>query len=180
MGLTGHPVQGDLFANSGVAEPHVALGDWAQVALVAPATANLIAKLAGGHSDDLVTATILAARCPVVVAPAMNDAMWAKPAVAENLEVLRKRGFAIVAPESGRLASGHTGAGRLAGAAEIFAALAAAVRSRYDMAGRRVVVTAGGTREAIDPVRFIGNYSSGQMGFAVGPAAAYRGARVTR
>jgi phosphopantothenoylcysteine decarboxylase/phosphopantothenate--cysteine ligase len=178
MGLTGNPVQGDLFANSGVAEPHVALGDWAQVALVAPATANLIAKVAGGHSDDLVTATILAARCPVVVAPAMNDAMWAKPAVTDNLEVLRNRGFAIVAPESGRLASGHTGAGRLAGATEIFAALDAAVRSRYDMAGRRVVVTAGGTREAIDPVRFIGNYSSGRMGHAVAEAAADRGASV--
>ncbi|MDQ6917879.1 MAG: phosphopantothenoylcysteine decarboxylase, partial [Candidatus Dormibacteraeota bacterium] len=85
MGLTGHSVQGDLFANSGVAEPHVALGDWAQVALVAPATANLIAKLAGGHSDDLVTATVLAARCPVLVAPAMNDAMWAKAAVQGNV-----------------------------------------------------------------------------------------------
>jgi phosphopantothenoylcysteine decarboxylase / phosphopantothenate---cysteine ligase len=178
MGLTGHPVQGDLFANSGAAEPHVALGDWAQVALVAPATANLLAKLAGGHSDDLVTATVLAARCPVVVAPAMNDAMWAKPAVAENLELLRKRGFTIVAPESGRLASGHTGAGRLAGTAAIFAALDAAVRARYDLAGRRVVVTAGGTREAIDPVRFISNYSSGKMGHAVAEAAADRGADV--
>ena len=178
MGLTGNPVQGDLFANSGVAEPHVALGDWAQVALVAPATANLIAKLAGGHSDDLVTATVLAARCPVVVAPAMNDAMWAKPAVAENLELLRKRGFTIVAPESGRLASGHSGAGRLAGAEAIFAALDAAVRARYDLAGRRVVVTAGGTREAIDPVRFISNYSSGKMGHAVAEAAADRGASV--
>ena len=178
MGLTGHPVQGDLFANSGVAEPHVALGDWAQVALVAPATANLVAKLAGGHSDDLVTATVLAARCPVVVAPAMNDAMWAKPAVAENLSLLKKRGFTIVAPGSGRLASGHTGSGRLAGAAEIFAALDLAVRARYDLAGRRVVVSAGGTREAIDPVRFISNYSSGKMGHAVAEAAADRGADV--
>ena len=178
MGLTGHPVQGDLFANSGVAEPHVGLGDWAQVALVAPATANLIAKLAGGHSDDLVTATVLAARCPVVVAPAMNDAMWAKPAVTENLDLLRMRGFTIVPPGSGRLASGHTGAGRLAGAAEIFAALDAALRARYDLAGRRVVVSAGGTREAIDPVRFISNYSSGKMGHAVAEAAADRGADV--
>ena len=178
MGLSGHPVQSDLFANAGAAEPHVALGDWAQVALVAPATANLIAKLAGGHSDDLVTATVLAARCPVVIAPAMNDAMWAKPAVAENLDLLRKRGFTIVAPTEGRLASGHTGTGRLAGAPEIFAALDAAVRSRYDLAGRRVVVTAGGTREAIDPVRFISNYSSGRMGHAVAEAAAERGAEV--
>lgn len=177
-GLSGNPVQTDLWANAGPAEPHVALGDWAQVALVAPATANLIARLAGGHADDLVTATILAARCPVVVAPAMNDAMWAKPAVVANLDLLRERGFAVVQPESGRLASGHTGAGRLAAAAEIFAGLDAALRARYDLAGRRVVVTAGGTREAIDPVRFISNYSSGKMGHAVAEAAADRGAAV--
>ena len=177
-GLSGHPVHGDLWSNSGVAEPHVALGDWAQVVLVAPATANLIAKLAGGHADDLVTATVLAARCPVVVAPAMNDAMWAKPALVANLELLRRRGFTIVEPETGRLASGHTGAGRLAGAARIFAALEAALKARFDLAGRRVVVTAGGTREAIDPVRFISNYSSGKMGHAVAEAAADRGAEV--
>ena len=177
-GLSGNPVQTDLWANSGQAEPHVALGDWAQVALVAPATANLVAKLAGGHSDDLVTATILAARCPVVVAPAMNDAMWAKPAVIANLAVLRERGITIVEPESGRLASGHLGAGRLASAAEIFAGLGVAVSARFDLAGRRVVVTAGGTREAIDPVRFISNYSSGKMGHAVALAAAERGADV--
>src|SRR5207302_4371444 len=152
-GLTEQPVQTDLWANTGQAEPHVALGDWAQAVLLAPATANLLAKLAGGHSDDLVTATVLAARCPVVVAPAMNDAMWAKPAVAANLALLRERGFTIVEPDSGRLASGHSGAGRLASAAEIFSGLAAAVSARYDLAGRRVVVTAGGTREAIDPVR---------------------------
>jgi phosphopantothenoylcysteine decarboxylase/phosphopantothenate--cysteine ligase len=177
-GLTGSPVLTDLWANSGQAEPHVALGDWAQVALVAPATANLLAKLAGGHSDDLVTATVLAARCPVVVAPAMNDAMWAKPALMANLTMLRERGFTIVEPESGRLASGHSGAGRLASTAEIFGGLAEAVSGRYDLAGRRVVVTAGGTREAIDPVRFISNYSSGKMGHAVAEAAAERGAEV--
>ena len=177
-GLTGQPVQTDLWSNSGQAEPHVALGDWAQVVLLAPATANLLAKLAGGHSDDLVTATVLAARCPVVVAPAMNDAMWAKSAVAANLALLRERGFTIVEPDSGRLASGHSGAGRLASAAEIFAGLEGAIRARYDLAGRRVVVTAGGTREAIDPVRFISNYSSGKMGHAVAEAAAERGATV--
>jgi phosphopantothenoylcysteine decarboxylase/phosphopantothenate--cysteine ligase len=178
-GLTGTPVQTDLWANSGQAEPHVVLGDWAQVALVAPATANLLAKLAGGHSDDLVTATVLAARCPVVVAPAMNDAMWAKPAVVANLAVLRERGVTIVEPEAGRLASGHSGAGRLASAAEIFSGLAAAISARYDLAGRRVVVTAGGTREAIDPVRYISNYSSGKMGHSVAEAAAERGAEVS-
>ncbi|TME14897.1 MAG: bifunctional phosphopantothenoylcysteine decarboxylase/phosphopantothenate--cysteine ligase CoaBC [Chloroflexi bacterium] len=177
-GLSGHPVQVDLWSNRGVAEPHVALGDWAQALLLAPATANQLAKLAGGHSDDLVTATVLAARCPVVVAPAMNDAMWEKPAVAANLETLRERGFVIVGPEAGRLASGHTGAGRLAPTAEIFAGLEAAIAARYDLAGRRVVVTAGGTREPIDPVRFISNYSSGKMGHAVAEAAADRGASV--
>jgi phosphopantothenoylcysteine decarboxylase / phosphopantothenate---cysteine ligase len=177
-GLSGNPVQTDLWANAGPPEPHVALGDWAQVALVAPATANLIAKLAGGHADDLVTATILASRCPVVIAPAMNDAMWAKQAVVANLESLRGRGFSIVEPESGRLASGHSGAGRLAGAAEILAGLEAALRSRYDLAAKRVLVTAGGTREAIDPVRFISNYSSGKVGHAVAEAAADRGAEV--
>src|SRR5438105_2586262 len=177
-GLSGNPVQTDLWANSGQAEPHVALGDWAQVALVAPATANLVAKLARGISDDLVTATVLAARCPVVVAPAMNDAMWAKPVVQENLDLLRGRGIVVVEPESGRLASGHVGSGRLPGAAAIFQALAAAAASRYDLAGRKVVVSAGGTREPIDPVRFVSNYSSGKMGFAVAQAAAERGAAV--
>jgi phosphopantothenoylcysteine decarboxylase / phosphopantothenate---cysteine ligase len=177
-GLSGQPVQTDLFAPGGPPEPHVELGDWAQVALVAPATADLLARIANGHADDLVTATVLAARCPVVVAPAMNDAMWAKPAVAANLALLRERGLAVVEPESGHLASGHVGAGRLPGAAVLLAALAAAVGARRDLAGRRAVVSAGGTREPIDPVRFISNYSSGKMGFAVAAAAADRGAEV--
>ncbi len=172
------PVQTDLFDAGGQPEPHVELGDWAQVALVAPATADLLARLTHGHADDLVAATVLAARCPVVVAPAMNDAMWAKPAVAENVAALRRRGLAVVEPESGHLASGHLGAGRLAGAAPLLAALAQAVGARRDLAGRRVVVSAGGTREPIDPVRFISNYSTGKMGFAVAQAAADRGAEV--
>ncbi|HXM57607.1 MAG TPA: bifunctional phosphopantothenoylcysteine decarboxylase/phosphopantothenate--cysteine ligase CoaBC [Candidatus Dormibacteraeota bacterium] len=177
-GLSGHPVQTDLFAAAGPPEPHVELGDWAQVALVAPATADLVARVAHGHADDLVAATLLAARCPVVVAPAMNDAMWAKPAVAANLALLRQRGFTVVEPESGHLASGHVGAGRLPGASVLLAALASAAGGRRDLAGRRVVVSAGGTREPIDPVRFISNYSSGKMGFAVAAAAADRGAEV--
>jgi phosphopantothenoylcysteine decarboxylase/phosphopantothenate--cysteine ligase len=178
-GLTGRPVQTDLFAAGGPAEPHVELGDWAQLALVAPATADLVARLTHGHADDLVAATVLAARCPVVVAPAMNDAMWAKAAVAENVSALRARGLTVVEPESGHLASGHVGAGRLPGAGVLLAALAQAVGTRRDLAGRRVVVSAGGTREPIDPVRFISNYSSGKMGFAVAEAAADRGAEVT-
>ncbi len=179
QGVTGNPVLTGMWPAGGAAEPHVFLGDWAQVALLAPATANVLARIAGGESGDIVTATLLAARCPVVVAPAMNDAMWAKPAVQKNLSVLRNRGIAVVEPESGHLASGHVGTGRLAGATRLLSATAEAVRSRYDLAGRRVVVTAGGTREPIDPVRFISNYSSGKQGFALAAAAADRGARVT-
>jgi phosphopantothenoylcysteine decarboxylase/phosphopantothenate--cysteine ligase len=179
QGVTGNPVLTGLWAAGGAPEPHVFLGDWAQVTLLAPATANVISSIAKGQSGDIVTATFLAARGPVVVAPAMNDAMWAKPAVQENLDALRSRGVSVVEPESGHLASGHVGTGRLAGASALMKAMANAVRSRYDMAGRRVVVTAGGTREPIDPVRFISNYSSGKMGFAIASAAADRGARVT-
>jgi phosphopantothenoylcysteine decarboxylase/phosphopantothenate--cysteine ligase len=178
QGVTGNPVLTGLWPADGAAEPHVFLGDWAQLILVAPATANVIGRIAAGRSDDIVTATLLAARCPVVVAPAMNDAMWIKGAVQENVATLRRRGFTVVEPESGHLASGHEGAGRLAGAASILNAMVHAARSRYDYAGRRVVVTAGGTREPIDPVRFISNYSSGKMGFALAAAAADRGARV--
>ena len=178
-GVTGNAALTGLWTADGSPEPHVSLGDWAQLILVAPATANVIGRIASGRSDDIVTATLLAARCPVVLAPAMNDAMWSKPAVQENLGTLRHRGVTVVEPESGRLASGHSGTGRLAGAHAIFAAMVHAVRTRYDYAGRRIVVTAGGTREPIDPVRFISNYSSGKMGFALAAAAADRGARVT-
>jgi phosphopantothenoylcysteine decarboxylase / phosphopantothenate---cysteine ligase len=179
QGVSGQPVLSDLFDNSGAPEPHVELGDWAQLILVAPATADLIARIAQGRSNDLVTATLLAARSPVVVAPAMNDAMWAKPAVAENVATLRRRGCHVVDPESGRLASGHVGAGRLPGTDVLLGAMAQAVSTKRDLAGLRVVVSAGGTREPIDPVRFISNYSSGKMGFAVAAAAADRGAQVT-
>ena len=115
-GVTGHAVQTGLWGGGASPEPHVELGDWAQAILVAPATANVIGRIAAGRSDDIVTATLLAARCPVVVVPAMNDAMWSKAAVQENLATLRKRGVTVVEPEAGHLASGHTGTGRLAGA----------------------------------------------------------------
>jgi len=179
QGVTGRPVLTGLWPGSGEPEPHVFLGDWAQLLVVAPATANVISRIAAGRSDDIVTATVLAARGPVVVAPAMNEAMWAKAAVRDNLAVLVHLGMVIAEPESGHLASGHSGTGRLAGAAGILRAMTDAVRARYDMAGRHVVVTAGGTREPIDPVRYISNYSSGKMGFALAVAAAERGARVT-
>jgi phosphopantothenoylcysteine decarboxylase / phosphopantothenate---cysteine ligase len=177
-GVTGNPVLTGLWAADGAPEPHVFLGDWAQLVLLAPATANVIARVAHGQSDDVVTATVLAARCPIVVAPAMNDAMWSKPAVQENIATLKKQGMTVVEPEAGHLASGHVGAGRLASSGQLLSAMAEAARSRYDLAGRRVVVTAGGTREPIDPVRFISNYSSGKMGFALAAAASDRGARV--
>ena len=178
-GVTGNPVLVDLWAPSSEPEPHVQLGDWAQLLLLAPATANTIAKLAEGRADDIVSATVLAARGPLVLAPAMNDAMWAKPQVQENLARVRARGALVVEPEAGHLASGHTGAGRLASGQRLLDALAEAARGRYDLAGRAVVVSAGGTREPIDPVRFISNYSSGKMGYALAAAAAERGARVT-
>jgi phosphopantothenoylcysteine decarboxylase/phosphopantothenate--cysteine ligase len=176
-GVSGRQVQVDLWSGEH-AEPHVELGDWAQLVLLAPATANVLARAAHGQADDLVTATLLAARCPVIVAPAMNDAMWSKPAVRENVETLRSHGCLVVEPEAGHLASGHVGEGRLAGAQAIFSAMEEAVQARYDLGGRRVVVSAGGTREPIDPVRFLSNYSSGKMGFAVAAAAADRGAEV--
>ncbi len=179
QGVTGNQVLTGLWSGDGSPEPHVGLGDWAQLILLAPATANIIGRLASGRSDDIVTATVVAARCPVVVAPAMNDAMWSKPAVQDNVDLLRRRAVIVVEPETGHLASGHVGTGRLADANKLLKAMAEAVRSRYDLAGRRVVVSAGGTREPIDPVRFISNYSSGKMGFAIAAAAADRGAQVT-
>src|SRR6195256_835354 len=179
QGVTGNPVLTGLWANGGAPEPHVALGDWAQLILLAPATANIVGRVASGRSDDIVTATLLAARCPVVIAPAMNDAMWSKHAVQENVATLRHRGITVVEPETGHLASGHVGTGRLADASKLLDAMVDAVRSRYDLAGRHVIVSAGGTREPIDPVRFISNYSSGKMGFAIAAAAADRGAHVT-
>src|SRR6266852_2812042 len=179
QGVTGNPVLTGLWSADGSPEPHVTLGDWAQLILLAPAPANIIGRVASGRSDDIVTATLLASRCPIVVAPAMNDAMWSKRAVQENIAALRRRGVVVVEPESGHLASGHVGAGRLANASALMKAMADAVRSTYDLAGRRVVVTAGGTREPIDQVRYISNYSSGKMGFAIAAAAADRGARVT-
>src|SRR5258708_31600304 len=169
QGVTGNPVLTGLWSGDISPEPHVALGDWAQLLVLAPATANIIGRVANGRSDDIVTATLLAARCPVVVAPAMNDAMWSKPAVQENVELLRRRGIIVVEPETGHLASGHVGTGRLAEPSKMLKAMSDAVRSRYDFAGRRVVVSAGGAREPIAPFRFLSKYSRGQIGFSLAP-----------
>ncbi|HKY77793.1 MAG TPA: bifunctional phosphopantothenoylcysteine decarboxylase/phosphopantothenate--cysteine ligase CoaBC [Acidimicrobiia bacterium] len=164
--------------------PHTRLGQNCDLVVVAPATARVIGHYAAGISNDLLTATLLATRAPVLVAPAMHTEMWEHPAVQDNLALLRRRGVHIVDPESGRLAGGDIGAGRLADPARIVEAAVAILSSPAssasggDLAGRRVLVTAGGTREAIDPVRFIGNRSSGKMGYAIAEAAARRGADV--
>ena len=157
--------------------PHTRLGQSADVIVVAPATARVIGAYAAGLSDDLLVATLLATRAPVVVCPAMHTEMWEHPAVQENLETLRRRGVRIVEPGVGRLAGGDAGAGRLAEPEHILAAVEEALGAA-DLAGTSVLVTAGGTREPIDPVRFLGNRSSGKQGRAVAAAAARRGARV--
>jgi len=162
--------------------PHTRLGRGADLVVVAPATAHLLARYTAGMADDLLTATLLATAAPVVVCPAMHTEMWEHPAVQANLSVLSSRGVRIVPPGEGRLAGGDHGPGRLAEPEDILAAvedtLAGGAGGRRDLEGVVVLVTAGGTREAIDPVRFIGNRSSGKQGHALAAAAARRGARV--
>ncbi len=174
--LASEPAQTSLFGDEPI--PHTRLGQAADLVVVAPATAKLIGKLAGGISDDLLTATLLATRASVLIAPAMHTEMWEHPAVQDNLELLRRRGVTVVAPEHGRLAGGDEGEGRLADPERIVAN-ALALLGRDRLAGRRVLVTAGGTREPIDPVRYVGNRSSGKMGHALAIAAAHAGATVT-
>jgi len=159
--------------------PHTRLGQSADLVVIAPATAGLLGRYAAGISDDLLTATLLATRAPVVVCPAMHTEMWEHPSVADNLATLRRRGVEVIEPETGRLAGGDVGAGRLADPARIVEVVLARLGGAGPLAGRRVLVTAGGTREAIDPVRFVGNRSSGKMGHALADAAARRGAAVT-
>jgi phosphopantothenoylcysteine decarboxylase/phosphopantothenate--cysteine ligase len=159
--------------------PHTRLGQGADVVVVAPATARFVGCYAHGISDDLLTATVLATRAPVVVCPAMHTEMWEHPAVQENLEVLRRRGVVVVPPGEGRLAGGDSGMGRLAEIDDIVSAVAGALARPGDLRGLRVVVSAGGTREPIDPVRFITNRSSGKQGHALAEAAWRRGAEVT-
>jgi phosphopantothenoylcysteine decarboxylase / phosphopantothenate---cysteine ligase len=181
--LSGKPVTTGMFTDA-PAVPHVRLGRQADLVVVAPATANLLAKAAAGLSDDLLSATLLTARCPVVFAPAMHTEMWEHAATRANVETLRSRGALVLEPATGRLTGADTGSGRLPEPASIFAAardlLAGIAADRgYDLAGRTVVVSAGGTREYVDPVRFLGNRSSGKQGYALAAAAADRGASVT-
>ncbi|WP_060885463.1 bifunctional phosphopantothenoylcysteine decarboxylase/phosphopantothenate--cysteine ligase CoaBC [Streptomyces caniscabiei] len=179
--LSGNPVSTEVWES--VHEvPHVRIGQEADLVVVAPATADMLAKAAHGLADDLLTNTLLTARCPVVFAPAMHTEMWEHPATQENVATLRRRGALVIDPAVGRLTGVDTGKGRLPDPAEIFEVcrrvLARGV-TEPDLVGRHVVVTAGGTREPLDPVRFLGNRSSGKQGYALARTAAARGARVT-
>ncbi|BBZ33974.1 bifunctional phosphopantothenoylcysteine decarboxylase/phosphopantothenate--cysteine ligase CoaBC [Mycolicibacterium confluentis] len=180
--LSGNPVRTGVFED--VPEvPHVRIGQQADLMVVAPATADLLARAVAGRADDLLTATLLTVRCPVLYAPAMHTEMWLHPATVDNVETLRSRGAVVLEPASGRLTGADTGPGRLPEPEEIttFAELllARADALPHDLAGTKLLVTAGGTREPLDPVRFIGNRSSGKQGYAVARVAAQRGAEVT-
>ncbi|MCI7737391.1 MAG: bifunctional phosphopantothenoylcysteine decarboxylase/phosphopantothenate--cysteine ligase CoaBC [Clostridiales bacterium] len=180
--LSGHPVAVDTFERPTTWEvEHIALAKRADLFLIAPATANIIAKMACGIADDMLSTTVLATRAPVMIAPAMNTGMWENPATQENLRTLMARGVQVVAPASGHLACGDSGAGKLEDVAVIVRRAIEMLEDceKRDMEGLRVMVTAGPTREAIDPVRYISNRSSGKMGYAIARAAARRGAQVT-
>ncbi|MGW2560747.1 bifunctional phosphopantothenoylcysteine decarboxylase/phosphopantothenate--cysteine ligase CoaBC [Streptomyces sp. NPDC001514] len=184
--LSGHPVATEVWSD--VHEvPHVRIGQGADLVVVAPATADMLAKAAHGLADDLLTNTLLTARCPVVFAPAMHTEMWEHPATQENVATLRRRGAVVIEPAVGRLTGVDTGKGRLPDPGEIFEVCRHVLRRHSlargaavpDLAGRHVVISAGGTREPLDPVRYLGNRSSGKQGYALARTAAARGARVT-
>lgn len=178
--LSHNPVSVDTFQNIQTWEiEHVALAQRADLFIVAPATANLMAKLACGIADDMLTTTLLAARVPILIAPAMNTAMWESPATRRNLEILKGRGIRFAAPDKGMLACGTSGTGRMSEPCELVEAAKQLICRRSDMRGLRVTVTAGPTIEPIDPVRYITNRSSGRMGYALAEAAQMRGAAVT-
>ncbi len=182
--LTHNPAQTDLWASeteSGKAAgmPHIALADKADLVLVAPASADLIARLANGFADDLLTTLVTATRAPVALAPTMNPTMLARPATQRNLAQLRADGFIIIEPDQGRMACEHVGSGRLPETAELIQHIERILFPRRDLEGRRVLITAGPTREPLDPVRFLSNRSSGKMGFALAQEAHRRGAQVT-
>ncbi|MGB9724222.1 MAG: bifunctional phosphopantothenoylcysteine decarboxylase/phosphopantothenate--cysteine ligase CoaBC [Chloroflexia bacterium] len=178
--LTGRPVHLDPFRLLEQTEmPHLSLAQRAHVLVIAPATANTLAKLAHGIADNLLCAVALATRAPLVLAPAMDTDMWEHPATQENLETLRRRGAWIVGPGEGRLASGRIGRGRMAEVPEILGTIRRVLGREGPLSGKRVLVTAGGTQEPLDPVRYIGNRSSGKMGYALAQTALDRGAAVT-
>lgn len=178
--LSNHPVVTDTFARPETWEvEHIALAKRADVFVIAPATANIMAKLACGIADDMLSTTALATKAPMLIAPAMNTGMWTAEATQHNAAVLKARGVYFVGPEGGFLACGDTGAGRMSEPKDIFDAIEKLLSPKHDLAGLRVMVTAGATRERLDPVRFLSNDSSGKMGFALAAAARDRGAEVT-
>lgn len=176
--ISGNPVSVSLFDDAGSPMQHISLAREADLVVVAPATANTLAKMAHGIADDLLSTTLLATAAPVIAAPAMNDRMYAHPATQANIALLRGRGVRVVGPESGALACGDEGEGRMVDAAAIVEEALAALGLAGSLQGQRVLVTAGGTREPIDPVRFIGNRSSGKMGYSLAEAACRMGAEV--
>ncbi|HWI69369.1 MAG TPA: bifunctional phosphopantothenoylcysteine decarboxylase/phosphopantothenate--cysteine ligase CoaBC, partial [Nitrospiraceae bacterium] len=175
--LSGHPVLTDVF-EAHQEMKHLSLPEQADAIVIAPATANCLAKSALGLGDDLLSTMLLTAQCPLIVAPAMDGGMWTHPTVREHVGILRARGTIVVDPEIGPLASGRTGQGRLAEEGIILEAIQAALAPRRDWQGHRILVSAGPTQEPIDPVRFISNRSSGKMGYAIAEAAQARGAQV--
>ena len=175
--LSGRAVVGDLW-NKVYQVPHISIAKKTDLIVVAPATADIIAKIAAGLADDLLTNLILASSAPVVIVPAMHTEMWLNSATQANIETLKSRGFAVVEPEVGSLTSGDVGVGRYPESAKIIDLITQILEHRSDLKGKSVLISAGGTREAIDPVRFIGNLSSGKQGYALAYAAAVRGARV--
>ena len=178
--LSNHPVVTDTFARPETWEvEHIALAKRADVFAIAPATANILAKMAHGIADDMLSTTVLATKAPVLVAPAMNTGMWTAEITQENCAALKKRGVHFVGPDAGFLACGDTGSGRMSEPAAIAEAIAELLCPVQDMAGMKVLVTAGATRERLDPVRYMTNDSSGKMGFAVAEEAVKRGANVT-
>jgi len=177
--ITGRPVVTDMFEpTSEYSLEHIALAEAADVVVIAPATANSIAKIAAGIADNMLTSVVLATKAPVIVVPAMNVNMYQNPITQDNITKLKARGFTIIDPTYGRLASGKTGQGRLAEIETIIGTICQILGRKGDLAGKRIVVTAGGTQEPIDPVRHIGNRSSGKMGYAMAEAARDRGATV--
>ena len=178
--LTGNRVSVDTFdRNYQFQVEHIALADQTDLVLVAPATANVLAKLAHGLADDMLTTTILACNCPKIAAPAMNTKMYENPVTQDNLDILRKYGWEIVDPASGRLACGAVGKGKMPEPEDLLECVLHALSHEKDMTGLKVLVTAGPTREALDPVRYLTNHSTGKMGYAIARAAAARGAEVT-
>ena len=176
--LSGRPVHTEVWENIPDV-PHIALGERADLVVIAPATADLLARVASGRADDLLTNCILATHAPILFVPAMHPQMWSNPATVANVATLRERGYVVMDPDTGRLTGRDSGQGRFPETSRIISAIEELSLHRADLIGKKVLVTAGGTREAIDPIRFIGNLSSGKQGYALAWAAAARGAEVT-